>query len=66
MSTTCWSVFRVSVAYMCRAGNVNCSASALYGVIAEMPVWMSALKRPSSSAPIATRCSVFVRPPTSR
>ncbi|MCW2675962.1 MAG: hypothetical protein JWR70_1002 [Modestobacter sp.] len=35
-------------------------------VIAAVPVWISASKRPSARAPIATRCSVAVRPPTIR
>jgi hypothetical protein len=38
----------------------------LCAVIATTPVWISASKRPSACAPIATRCSVLVRPPTTR
>ncbi len=39
---------------------------ALCGVITVRPVWISASNLPSSVAPIATRCSVSVRPPTIR
>src|ERR1700690_504200 len=42
------------------------SGMLLCGVIAAMPVWINAPKWPSASAPIATRCSVSVRPPTTR
>ena len=45
---------------------MNGSGIALCRVIATTPPWMIASNRPSRWAPIATRCSVTVRPPIMR
>ncbi len=47
-------------------GVMNGSGTLLWSVIATTPVWISASNVPSRPAPIATRCSVTVRPPTTR
>ena len=57
---------KVLDAYTLFAGRMKGSGMLLCGVIATVPVWMSASKRPSGCAPMATRCSVSVRPPTTR
>ena len=56
----------VSVAYAAWVPAMNGSGMLLWSVIATTPVWMMEVNRPSGSAPIATRCSVSVRPPTTR
>ena len=45
---------------------MNGSGKALCRVIAMVPVWMIELNLPPRVAPMATRCSVVVRPPTIR
>src|SRR5471032_1726873 len=45
---------------------MNGSGMLLWAVIATVPLCISAVKWPSANAPIATRCSVGVRPPTMR
>ena len=45
---------------------MNGSGMLLCGVMTDRPVWTIASNVPSCCAPIATRCSVSVRPPTVR
>ena len=66
ISATCCTILKLPAAYRCRAGKVNCSGQLLWAVIAAVPVCISASKWPSAVAPIATRCSVVVRPPMVR
>ena len=53
-------------AYVQRVPRMNGSGKLLWWLMTVRPVWISASKRPSARAPIATRCSVSVRPPTMR
>ena len=66
ISTACTPSLRLPAPYRHMAGKMNGSGRALCWVFTVVPVWISASKRPSAWAPIATRCSVALRPPTTR